>query len=104
MKVDFYICPTCGAEVRVGSKTCAKCASDRATKRWDAVEDQPAWEQNGIYDGLDLPEDEFDYRKFVDEEFGGGPRRPIKYWLWWAVALLTLLAAVCFFILGGMLR
>ena len=73
MKVDYFICPECGAEVRVGSKGCGKCASERATKNWR--EDPKPWEQDDVYDGLDLPYDEFDYQKFIAEEFGSGPKR-----------------------------
>ena len=88
MKVDFYICPECGAEVRVGSKGCVKCASERATKHWDEAK---SWEQDEVYDGLDLPDDEFDYDEFLEEEFGGG-RKPWKRigWLWWTVAVVLL--------------
>ncbi len=102
MKVDFYICPECGAEVRVGSKGCAKCASQQATKRWDdEPEEKPRrprkpWEQDEAHDGLDLPEDDFDYDDFVEREFGRGPRRPQQGWLWWGVGigLLALFAIV----------
>jgi hypothetical protein len=92
MKVDYFICPECGAEVRVGSKGCGKCASERATKTWG---DEPRpWEQDNIYDGLDLPDDEFDYQKFVAEEFGGAPGSPTVGWFWWVVAVVVLGALV----------
>jgi hypothetical protein len=92
MKVDYFICPECGAEVRVGSKGCGKCASERATKTWG--DERRGWEQDSVYDGLDLPDDEFDYQKFVDEEFGGGTKRPPIGWFWWVVAVVVLAALV----------
>ncbi len=91
IKADYFICPDCGAEVRVGSRGCARCASERATKAWDKR--QP-WEQDEVYDGLDLPDDEFNYEEFLDKEFGGGRRRSRREWLWWAVAVVLLAVLV----------
>lgn len=90
MKVDYFICPECGAEVRVGSKGCGRCASERATKKWR--EEPKPWEQDEVHDGLDLPDDEFDYQKFVAEEFGRGGRRPAMSWFYWVVAVILLAA------------
>ena len=90
MKVDYFICPECGAEVRVGSKGCGRCASERATKKWR--EEPKPWEQDEVHDGLDLPDDEFDYQKFVAEEFGRGVRRPAIGWFYWVVAVVLLVA------------
>jgi hypothetical protein len=40
---------------------------------------------------LGLPDESFDYDKFVDEEFGERPARPRGVaWGWWMVALLVL--------------
>jgi hypothetical protein len=40
---------------------------------------------------LGLPDESFDYDKFVEEEFGGRPARPRGVtWGWWMVALLAL--------------
>lgn len=92
IKADYFICPECGAEVRVGSRGCSRCASDRATKAWD---DRKPWEQDEAYDGVDLPgDDEFDYQAFLDEEFGGGRKKSKREWLWWGTALVLLIALV----------
>jgi len=88
-KADYFICPDCGAEVRVGSRGCARCASDRATKAWD---DHKPWEQDEAYDGVDLPDENFDYEEFVDQEFGGRQRRSRHEWFWWAVAVVLLVS------------
>lgn len=104
MKVDFYICPECGDEVRVGSKGCPRCASQQATKKWNSpAAEPPHWEQDETHDGLDLPDEEFDYQKFVQEEFGGPRKVTLKERMWWVVAVLLLLAML-FFALSGLLR
>ena len=80
MPDEFYICPACGDEVRVGSKSCPTCDPPKP------------WEQVEGHDGLDLdlPEDDtFDYDKFTDREFGHRPSLP---WVWVITAILTLLA------------
>jgi hypothetical protein len=55
-----------------------------------------SWEQSSRYDGLDLPDDEFDYEDFVAREFGGDKRRLLSglKWYWWltAVALIFVFA------------
>ena len=50
-----------------------------------------SWEQDSDYDGLDLPDEDFDYDDFVAREFGKAPHRkvPIK-WYWWVTAILLL--------------
>jgi hypothetical protein len=101
VKVDFYICPSCGAEVRVGSRGCPKCASQRATKKWGATEERKPWEQDEIYDGLDVPDKEFDYEKFIQEEFDrGSSHKNAAEWLWWLVALILLIALVSLVVAG----
>ena len=83
------ICPQCGALVPPKAKACPECGSD----------EQTGWSEEATGQRLDLPDEEFDYDKFVKEEFGPkpGPRarpRGIK-WLWWVVALgLAVLALV----------
>jgi hypothetical protein len=79
---DWYACPGCGGEVRVGSRGCPKCSGK-------------PWEQEEYLDGLD-PED-FDYDDFVKREFGSGPARlkPAGLaWKWWITAVLLLAAMV----------
>lgn len=47
-----------------------------------------------MQDGLDLPdaEDEFDYDKFLTEEFGNTARPRGVSRLWWIVAIVVLFA------------
>ena len=101
---DFYICPTCDNEVPVGPRGCAVCRKKekkpkpRRRKRVAAKPSQKptkrSWEQDDVYDGLDLPNDDFDYDDFCAKEFGTGPayKRVGIQWYWWltGVGLLGL--------------
>lgn len=92
---DWYACPSCGAEVRVGSRGCPKCTKSTAKKR----------EQEDYLDGVDVPDDpaDFDYNDFVRREFGRGSSK-IKpaglAWKWWIAGIL-LLAALAWAFAGG---
>ena len=85
MKPPEY-CPHCGAEVPPKARSCPECGSDERT----------GWSDRAHADRLGLPDDEFDYDKFVQEEFGkrGGSRmKPSGLsWFWWVVAVILLLA------------
>ena len=81
---DHYICPGCGDEVRVGSKGCPKC---NHLDPWEI-------EENESYDGIDLPDDEFNYDEFIKREFGGGIPKKGKALFWWIVAVIVLVAFV----------
>ena len=83
---DWYACPECGDEVRVGSRGCTRCAGK-------------PWEQEEYLDALDLPPDaeDFDYDDFVKREFGHGSAR-VKpaglAWKWWLTGILLLAALI----------
>jgi hypothetical protein len=51
---DSFVCPNCGAEVRVGTPSCLNCGSD----------DETGWSDDTLYDGLDLPESSDEYIQF----------------------------------------
>lgn len=85
-----YICPFCDREVRVG-KPCPGCAKKQKPSPPKSRRPQA---HDEIYDGLDLPDDDFDYDEFVAREFGRTPRRKtgVKwYWLLLAVVFLALM-------------
>jgi len=44
-------CAVCGAEIPPGTKACPECGAD----------DRTGWRESSIYDGLDLPDDEFNH-------------------------------------------
>jgi uncharacterized membrane protein YvbJ len=82
-------CPNCGAEVPADAKACPECGSDYET----------GWSEHAQSQNLGLPDEEFDYGRFVKEEF----ENPKSYssglhWFWWIVAaiLLILLAVYLF--------
>ncbi len=82
-----YTCPFCDSEVEVG-KPCPGCAKkDRKTKPT-----KKSWEQGRSADGLDLPDEDFDYEDFVAREFGKAPHRQTGVkWYWWLLGVLVLI-------------
>lgn len=85
-----YLCPTCDEEVAVG-KNCPRCAK----RNPPAPRERKSWEQEETADGLDLPDEDFDYDDFIAREFGGAPHKKTGIaWYWYAVALLLLIAMV----------
>ena len=72
-------CPNCGAELPRRAKACPETAGT---------------------EHLGLPEEEFDYQKFADREFGAKSPKPSGiHWFWWLVGLLLLAAMILFLVL-----
>ena len=91
---ETYQCPFCGGEAAVGSP-CPGCVRKQKRKRPPAPKDPKPWEQDEVHDGLDLPDDGFDYDDFVAREFGHVPHRKLGVkWYWWALgcAMLVIVA------------
>lgn len=81
------ICPNCGAEVPRHAKACPECGSDEKT----------GWSEQARNDGLDLPDEHFDYEEFTEREFGGKRVLPRGlHWFWWLVAVALLLSLLLF--------
>lgn len=83
------VCPNCGAEVPPNAKACPACGSD----------EQTGWSESAQAQGLDLPDQEFDYHDFVEREFGG--KRPVPrglHWFWWIVGIAVLAAFFLLFL------
>jgi hypothetical protein len=80
------ICPVCGEDVPRNAKACPECGAD----------EESGWKEGALEaDSVGTGSDEFDYERFVDEEFGrSGPEKPAIGWLWWLVALLLLLLMI----------
>ncbi len=71
-------CPNCGAEIPPRAKACPECGADEKT----------GWSEDAVTQGLNLPDQEFDYDEFVKNEFGEEDKikpRGVS-WIWWAVA------------------
>ena len=79
------VCPVCGEDVPRGALACPECGADhRSGWREDAA----------VYDGVDAGEDDFDYDRFVAEEFGSSPKPAGTKTIWWVTAVVLLLALV----------
>lgn len=79
------ICPNCGAEVPRNAKACPECGSD----------EQTGWSEEAAADGLDLPDEKFDYEDYVQREFGA--KSPVPggiRWFWWVIAVGVVIALV----------
>lgn len=84
------VCPNCGAEVPPHAKACPECGSD----------EQTGWSEAAASDGLDLPEEQFDYEHYLKKEFGSESPVPEGIpWFWWLVAVALLLAILFFWVL-----
>lgn len=90
-EADWYACPTCGGEVRVGSVGCRKCCT------------LPAIPEEEWPDGLDVPDtaEDFDYEEWKKREFGKASKikphhLPWKYWLTGIILVVALLWAAVF--------
>ena len=77
------VCPVCGESVPPRALACRECGADHNSGwRLDA----------GDVDGLDLPDEDFDYDAFVEREFGAGRARSGMHPVWWITAILVLAA------------
>jgi hypothetical protein len=79
-----FICPVCGESVPGNSKSCPECGACEKT----------GWSADAASDGLDLPDDDFDYDSFVAREFGGKEKtsRKKQFWRFAAVVVFCVLA------------
>ena len=82
------ICPNCGAVVPPKAKSCPECGSDEKT----------GWSDSANADHLGIPDENFDYDKFVKEEFGPASSKPRGvHWVWWLTAILLIGLLLFFF-------
>ena len=92
-----YLCPFCDLEVRVGTP-CGGCAKKQKPA---PVKAKRSWEQDKMYDGVDLPDEDFDYDEFVAKEFGHIPHKKVGIkWYWWLLGFVILLLMVSLLISG----
>jgi len=76
----------CGTEVPPSARACPECGADDTTG-WN--------EDRAVYDGLDLPDDEFDYNEYLKKEFGNAEktgRKTNKLWIWLILIGIALVA------------
>jgi hypothetical protein len=72
------VCPNCGAMVPPKAKACPGCGADETT----------GWSAAAYASHLGIPDENFDYDDFVQEEFGSPRPKPRGiHWVWWLTAL-----------------
>ena len=82
------VCPNCGADIAPNARACPKCGSDEKT----------GWSDKAYSNNLGLPDEEFDYNRFINEEFGAGRSKPRGVgWFWWATAVVLILLLLYLF-------
>lgn len=77
------VCPVCGEDVPRGSLACPECGADHNSGWRDDVDS---------YDGVGLPEEDFDYNRFVREEFGSAWKPAEVKIVWWIAAIVLIVA------------
>lgn len=80
-----FPCPICGGTVPAKAKACPHCGAC----------DKTGWNgETTDYDGLDLPDEDFDYEKFKEDEFGESKRLKGKRLFWWWVTVIIILIVI----------
>ncbi len=92
-RVRPFDCPICGGRVPAKAKACPHCGAC----------DKTGWNEEATSsDGLDLPDDTFDYDQFVQEEFGT-PAKPKPFAKIWRITGIVLALVVVILILTNSL-
>jgi uncharacterized membrane protein YvbJ len=82
------VCPVCGEDVPRGSLACPECGADRNS----------GWREDAeSYDGLDLPDENFDYDEFVRREFPSKIKPTGIKTIWWITAILVLALSIALY-------
>lgn len=80
-----FSCPVCGKNVPAKAKACPHCGAC----------DKTGWnEEATATDGLDLPDEDFDYEKFKEEEFGEPRKAPGQRLIWKITAVILLIIVI----------
>lgn len=72
------VCPNCGADVPRNAKACPECGACEET----------GWSEAATTSGLGLPDEDFDYKEFVEMEFGERRKRHGTAWFWCTIGIL----------------
>ena len=78
-----FPCPVCDGDVPATARACPHCGAC----------EKSGWREEGRdTDGLDLPDDDFDYKKFTAREFGtpDKPHGKERFWKAFAVGVVVL--------------
>jgi hypothetical protein len=86
------VCPVCGEDVPRQALACPECGADHNS----------GWrEEAATYEALDLPDEEFNYDEFVQEEFGSSFKPSGMKTIWWITAVLIIVASVALYFLSA---
>ena len=81
------MCPVCGEDVPHDVLACPQCGAD----------DNSGWREDAnTYGGVDLPEHNFNYDDFVNQEFGSQTKPPGLKTIWWVVGIALIVAFVLY--------
>ena len=82
-------CPNCGADVPRNAKACPECGAD----------EKAGWSDESYTPDLGVPDEDFDYEKYTEKEFGSKPVKPEGIaWYWWIAAVVLALLLVFAFV------
>ena len=82
------VCPVCGEDVPRDARACPECGADHNS----------GWKDDcDTYDGVDLPEQNFNYDDFVHQEFGSHAKPAGLKTIWWIVGIAVTVALVLYF-------
>ena len=82
------LCPVCGEDVPRHALACPQCGADHSS----------GWREDAdTYDGVELPEDDFNYDEFVKQKFGSQAKPAGLKTIWWIVGIALIVAFVLYF-------
>jgi hypothetical protein len=84
------LCPVCNEEVPSGALACPECGADHNS----------GWKEDAdAYDGLNLPDDDFNYDDFAKREFRSQVMPSGFKLVWWiaGIALIAVLILMCLY-------
>jgi hypothetical protein len=81
-------CPVCGEDVPRDALACPQCGAD----------DSSGWREDAdTYDGVDLPEHDFNYDDFVKQEFEFHAKPSGLERIWWIVGIALIIGFILYF-------
>ena len=82
------VCPVCGEDVPRNALACPQCGADHSS----------GWREDAdTYDGVNLPQHDFDYDEFVKQEFESQAKPAGIKTVWWIVGIGLIVALVLYF-------
>ena len=85
------ICPACGEDVPRNALACPECGADH----------ESGWREDAdTYDGVDLPDDDFNYDEFVKQQFGSSRKPSFIKPVWWITAIILIVALIVIYYAG----